>query len=140
MTTLDSDRSAGPPTARSQSTAVLERSLRANAGISVAAGLVLASAPATIGDILDVSLTTPLRLFGLFLIAHGGLLVAGVTRGPLRTIGKLNLAAIVPYPAAMAFAAVVVEPIAGKALVIADGLVIAACAVGIGVGLRASSR
>lgn len=121
-----------------QSTKLLRRALAANATFSALSGLVLTIITSQVADWLGVSITGWLRLFGLVLIGHAIVLAWVLTRPDVRRWGQLNLLAIAPYPLIMLALVLtgLVDGSLGQGLVIFDGLVIAAIAVGHALGLR----
>ena len=76
----------------------LRAALTANCALSFTTGLILAVAPATVAGWLDVDIAGWLRLLGVALIGHGVLLVWAARRPDPVPLGKLNFAAIAPYP------------------------------------------
>lgn len=115
----------------------LRTALALNAGFSAASGLLLALAPAAIGTVVGVDATWFLRAFGLVLLGHAVILLGVVRLERLDSWAKLNLVAIAPYPLAMvAVAVLVADDSTGRALVLADGLVIGLIAAALAIGLR----
>lgn len=117
---------------------LLQLGLHANAAFSLATGALLAIAPATVGNWLGVEIDLWLRLLGLALIGHAGIL-AFVARQPQpESLAKLNLAMIAPYPLMMVALAVfgLVDGGTGQALVLADGAVVGITALVQAAGLR----
>lgn len=80
------------------STDLLKLGLGANALFSLATGLLLAIAPATVGSWLGVEIDGWLRLFGIALVGHFFLLAAILAGSLPLTLAKLNLAMVAPYP------------------------------------------
>lgn len=117
---------------------LLTSSIALNALLSLVLGLVLVLAPSAIGDRLDVDLDGWLRLLGLGLLVHAIMLVVVQRGGQPSAWVWMNLVVITPYPVLMLVLAFtsLVEPNGGKALVIVDGVLVAALAVGQWVGLR----
>ena len=104
--------------------------LRLNAALSFATGTLLTVAPATVGGWLDVSIDGWLRALGVALLGHAAILAWVTTQTRLEGWLKLNLAVIAPYPLMMiGLAATVVDPPAGRALVLLDGALVGALAV-----------
>ena len=96
--------------------------------LSIGSGLLLSVAPGTVDEWLGTSIATWLRLFGIALIGHGILLAVAQGRHDQHRWGRLNLLAIAPYPVLMVVAAFLVGSSTGVALVLIDGLAIAAVA------------
>ncbi len=117
----------------------LKLALQLNAVFSLATGLVLAIAPATVGGWLDVSIDQWLRLLGVSLVAHGGFLLWATAQDAVATWAKLNVAAIGPYPLIVVIivATGLVDRGLGQGLVLADGVVVGLLAMAQWSGLRA---
>ncbi len=117
---------------------VLDLSLLANAAFSLASGLVLVLSPSAVSDWLGISASTWLRLFGIGLVGHAGILLWARGRPEVKRWAKLNFLAIAPYPLLM-FAVVgfgLVDKPLGQAIVIADGAIVGLIAFGHWMGLR----
>lgn len=112
--------------------------LLANAAFSLATGLLLTLAPATVGEWLGVSIDGWLRVLGIALIGHGVILGWAASQAPVQPWVRLNLMAIAPYPLLMiglvAFGAI--DRGVGQALVLLDGLIVGLIAVAHWLGLR----
>lgn len=117
---------------------VLNLSLTANAAFSALSGLLLTFFASPIGGWLGVSIDGWLRLLGLVLLGHSAILTWVLTQADNTRWAKLNLAAIAPYPLIMLglVASGVVEPAAGQALVLGDGLIVGLFAISQWFGLR----
>jgi hypothetical protein len=115
----------------------LRTTLALNAGFSAASGLLLSLAPAAIGAVVGTDATWFLRAFGIVLLGHALILVGVIRLERLASWARLNLLAIAPYPLAMlAVAALVTDDSTGRALVLADALIIGLIAAALAVGLR----
>lgn len=110
--------------------------LAANAVFSLASGLLLTIAPDTVGGWLGVNIDGWLRLLGIALLAHAGLLALALRQPQIERWTRLNLAAIAPYPFLMiaVVGAGLVDK--GQALVLADGAIVGAIALTQWFGLR----
>jgi uncharacterized membrane protein YidH (DUF202 family) len=118
----------------------LRTALALNAGFSIASGLLMSLAPAAIGTVVGVDATWFLRAFGLVLLGHAVILLGAVRLERVDSWAKLNLLAIAPYPPAMvAVAAFVADDSTGRALVLADGLIVGFIAGALATGLRTQS-
>ncbi len=109
----------------------LRQALLDNAAFSLATGLPLSVLPGTVGGWLGVEINGWLRLLGLALLGHAVALVMAARLPEPTFMGRLNLAMIAPYPFLMiglAATGVVDRPL-GRALVLADGLIVGAIAV-----------
>lgn len=118
---------------------LLHTAMMGNAGFSALTGAVLTFAPSAAAGWLGVSIDGWLRLLGLALLGHAGVLLDVVRRADVRRWGWINLAAIAPYPLAMFMVVALgwVDRPLGVTLVLFDGLVVGALAAGHAMGLRA---
>lgn len=118
-------------------TQYLRPALLMNAGFSMLTGLLLAIAPGTVGDWLGVSIDGWLRLIGVALIGHAALITLLLPRMELRSLAKLNFAAIAGYPMLMLGLVLtgLIDRGLGQALAIADGAVVAGIATLLAQGL-----
>ena len=118
---------------------LLDRALALNGVLSLGSGALMTVAPGTVGSALGVNGSGWIRLVGAGLLGHAALLAYAMTRDDRRPWGRLNLAAIAPYPLAMiALAVLVVSDGAGRLLVLGDGALIAGIAAMHWAGLRRS--
>ena len=119
-------------------TSPVRNPLLANAALSILSGALIALAPSMVGDWLGVEIDGWLRLFGIALLGHAVLLVWASGRTDPVPLAQLNLLAIAPYPIAMIVlvATGLVDRPLGQALVLIDGLAVAAIAAWHGKGLR----
>jgi len=119
----------------------LRPALHFNALLSLASGAALLLAPATIGGWLGIDGTGWLRLVGVVLVGHAALIMLLLPRLGLRRTATLNLLAIAPYPALMVLAVAtgIIDRPVGVFLALLDGLVIAAVAAMLWVGLRSAT-
>lgn len=103
-----------------------------NAGLSLGSGMLLASAPATVGGWLGVEVDVWIRLIGIALAMHGLLLAWVLTKRDITVWVRINVAAIAPYPLVM-IGLVLFDVIAtsgGKVLALIDGAIVATLAIG----------
>ena len=119
-------------------TSQLRPALVFNAGFSLLSGLLFLLAPGTVGGWLGIDSDGWLRLFGAVLLSHAAILAVLLPRLELRQVALLNLAAIAPYPLLMIVLVVtgVVARGLGQALALADGAIIGAVAIVLGLGLQ----
>lgn len=119
--------------------ALLRTALRANAVLSILTGLLLAIAPATVGDWLGVEVDGWLRLLGLGLLGHAIALGVAATQANVRRWGHINLVLIAPYPALLIIVmlAGLVSTGTGRALLAADAAAVGTIAIAHRFGLRA---
>lgn len=119
---------------------LLRPTLLFNAGFSILSGLLFVLAPASVGGWLGIDSDGWLRLAGLVLLGHGLLIATLLARVELRRVALLNLAAIAPYPLLMVglVATSVIDRSLGQALALVDGAIIAAVAVALALGIRAT--
>jgi len=108
----------------------LQLPLKANGVFSLLSGILLTAAPSTVGDWLGVDANLILRLLGVALLGHGAGLLWAASRPTPRPFLLANFFAITPYPLAMIglVATGIIDTGTGRALVLADGLVIAVLA------------
>ena len=118
----------------------IRRPLRANAVFSALTGALLTAAPAAVGGWLGVSIDGWLRALGIALLGHAVLLAFASTLANPIPLGRLNLAAIAPYPVLMIGLAVtgLVDRPLGQFLVLADGLIVGLIAVAHAAALRST--
>jgi hypothetical protein len=119
---------------------IARTALRANAVFSLGTGLLLTVAPATVGGWLGVDIDIWLRLLGLGLLGHFAALLWMAQRPNPIPWARINLLMIAPYPLLMIGLAAsgVVERTTGQTLVLLDGAVVGAIAIGHWLGIRAS--
>ena len=111
--------------------------LRANAVFSLGTGLLLAIAPATVGEWLGVSIDGWLRVLGLALVGHFVLLLWAASLPDVGPLARLNLLSIAPYPLLMIVLSVaVIDRTIGQVLLLVDGAVVGSLAVALWAGLR----
>ena len=117
-------------TSRTPSHQLLRTGLIANAIFSLATGILLVVAPNAVGGWLGVDIDGWLRLLGAALVGHAAILAIAARQREPRVLGKLNLIAIAPYPVLMILlvATGLIDRPLGRALVLADGAVVAALA------------
>ena len=116
---------------------LLRLSLRANAGFSLSTGLLLALAPATVGDWLGVDINNWLRVLGIALIGHAAILELAARQDQPEALAKINVLMIAPYPLLMVgFALAVIDSGVGQALLVTDGAIVGVLALAQVVGLR----
>ncbi len=116
----------------------LRSALLANAGVSLASGLLMLAVPDTVSGWLGLDIAGWLRAFGLLLVGHVALITALLPRLGVRQTAKLNFLAIAPYPFLLlgVLATGLIERSLGQVLALADALVIGAIAVMHAMGLR----
>jgi hypothetical protein len=119
-------------------TSPLRPALLANAGLSIATGLLMVAAPGTVSDWLGLNIAGWIRVFGIVLLGHAALIPILLSRMELRRVALLNLAAIAPYPLIMIglVASGLIERSLGQGLALIDGALVGAIALAHAAGLR----
>jgi len=119
----------------------LSTTLRSNAALSFATGLLLTAVPATVGDWLGISIDGWLGLLGLALLGHGVLLVWASAHASVLSWAKVNLAVIAPYPVMMIglVASGLLDTSIGRALVLLDGTLVGLVAIAHWLGVRTAT-
>lgn len=120
---------------------LLTTALRLNGAFSLATGALLTFAPATVGGWLGVSIDGWLRLLGIALLGHAALLAWATRQDSIELWGRLNLAAVAPYPFILIglVATGVVDTSLGRVLLLLDAAIVGAMAFAQWTGLRATT-
>lgn len=117
---------------------LLKTGLLANAALSIGTGLLMTIAGPTVSGWLGLNIGGWLRLLGIALVGHAGMLVWASRQDNMGSWGKLNLAAIGGYPFLLVGLVVfgVIEKNLGIGLTLLDASAVGLLAIMQFVGLR----